>query len=376
MNAATPPTTATLPAAPVERSPGAKRALKILGFLFVTDLGRFILKRLAFIIPQLLVVVIGTFFLLRWLPVDPTSRVVGFVATDEARAQARATLGIDVSQGTQLWRYLKALILHFDFGTSWNTQDHVWNEIIQRFPVTIQLTVLAFILSLLIAIPVGRAAAAKPGKLPDKITLGYSLFAGAQPDFWWGLMFVYVFFFLLKWFPAPLGQLSPEISSPDVHTNFTLIDALVAGDWNAFGDNIWHYGLPVITLAFVLTGPIIKMTRQSVLSVVNSDYILYAKAAGYEAKTIRWYMLRNSLSPVITLSGILFGFMLGGAVLIETVFSLDGLGVYALARTLATDFPAIQGAVVVMTTFSLLIYLMMDIVYAVLDPRVRYGGTR
>lgn len=374
MSAATTP--AEIPTPPRQRSAAQLRILKILGFLFITDLGRFILKRLAFIIPQLLIVVIGTFFLLRWLPVDPTSRIVGFVATDAARAQARVTLGIDVSQGTQLWRYLKALILHFDFGVSWNTQDHVWNEIVQRFPVTIQLTVMAFIVSLLIAIPVGRAAAAKPGKLPDKVTLGYSLFAGAQPDFWWGLMFVYIFFFLLKWFPAPLGQLSPEISPPPVHTNFTLIDALIAGDWNAFGDNMWHYCLPVFTLAFVLTGPIIKMTRQSVLAVVNSDYILYAKAAGYPAKTIRWYMLRNSLSPVITLSGILFGFMLGGAVLIETVFSLDGLGVYALARTLATDFPAIQGSVVVMTTFSLLIYLIMDIVYAVLDPRVRYGGTR
>ena len=374
MEAASPPASALPPTQ--ARSAASIRILKVLGFLFVTDLGRFILKRLAFLIPQLLIVVIGTFFLLRWLPVDPTSRVVGFVATDAARAQARATLGIDVSQGTQLWRFLKGLFLHFDFGTSWNTQDAVWNEIAQRFPVTIQLTVMAFILSLLIAIPVGRAAAAKPGKLPDKLTLGYSLFAGAQPDFWWGLMFVYVFFFLLKWFPAPLGQLSPEVSPPPVHTRFTLLDALIAGNWNALGNNLWHYGLPVITLAFVLTGPLIKMTRQSVLSVVNSDYILYAQAAGYEAKTIRWYMLRNSLSPVITLSGILFGFMLGGAVLIETVFSLDGLGVYALARTLATDFPAIQGAVVVMTAFSLLIYLLMDIVYAVLDPRVRYGGTR
>lgn len=374
MSAANPPVSAPTPSK--ERNLASNPAIKVLGFLFVTDLGRFILKRLAFIIPQLLIVVIGTFFLLRWLPVDPTSRVVGFVATDEARAQARATLGIDVSQGEQLWRYLKGLILHFDFGVSWNTQDNVWNEIAQRFPVTIQLTVLAFIVSLLIAIPVGRAAAAKPGKLPDKLTLGYSLFAGAQPDFWWGLMFVYVFFFLLGWFPAPLGQLSPEISPPDVHTRFTLIDALIAGHWEAFADNLHHYGLPVITLAFVLTGPIIKMTRQSVLAVVNSDYILYARAAGYPAKTIRWYMLRNSLSPVITLSGILFGFMLGGAVLIETVFSLDGLGVYSLQRTLATDFPAIQGAVIVMTAFSLLIYLLMDIVYAVLDPRVRYGGTR
>lgn len=374
MSAATPAATTPTPSA--GRSPAVKWAIKILGFLFVTDLGRFILKRIAFLIPQLLIVLVGTFFLLRWLPVDPTSRIVGFVATDEARAQARATLGIDVSQGTQLWNYLSALLGHFDFGVSWNTQDHVWNEIAQRFPVTIQLTVLAFLVSLLIAIPVGRAAAARPGKLPDKITLGYSLFAGAQPDFWWGLMFVFIFFFQLGWFPAPLGQLSPEISPPDVHTRFTLIDALIAGNWNAFADNLHHYGLPVITLAFVLTGPIIKMTRQSVLAVVNSDYILYSKAAGFPAKTVRWYMLRNSLSPVITLSGILFGFMLGGAVLIETVFSLDGLGVYSLQRTLATDFPAIQGAVVVMTAFSLLIYLLMDIVYAVLDPRVRYGGTR
>lgn len=374
MEAATPPAVTPKPAR--KQGLAQTRAIEILGFLFVTDLGRFILKRLAFIIPQLLIVVIGTFFLLRWLPVDPTSRVVGFVATDEARAQARATLGIDVSQGEQLGRFLKALILHFDFGISWNTQDEVWNEIIQRFPVTIQLTVLAFFLSLVIAIPIGRAAASKPGRLPDKLTLGYSLFAGAQPDFWWGLMFVFIFFFQLKWFPAPLGQLSPEVSPPEVVTHFTLLDALIAGNWKAFWDNLWHYCLPVFTLTFVLTGPIIKMTRQSVLAVVNSDYILYAKAAGYEAKTIRWYMLRNSLSPVITLSGILFGFMLGGAVLIETVFSLDGLGVYALARTLATDFPAIQGAVVVMTAFSLFIYLLMDIVYAVLDPRVRYGGTR
>lgn len=374
MTAATP--TASAPAPTQGRSPAAKWALKIVGFLFVTDIGRFILKRIIFLIPQLMIVLVGTFFLLRWLPVDPTSRIVGMVATDEARAQARVSLGIDVSQGTQLWRYLRALIGHFDFGTSWFTQDTVWSEIIQRFPITIQLTIMAFLVSLLIAIPVGRAAAARPGKLPDKLTLGYSLFAGAQPDFWWGLMFVYIFFFLLKWFPAPLGVFAPEVSQPDVHTHFTIIDSIIGGHWNALGDNLWHYCLPVFTLAFVLTGPIIKMTRQSVLAVVNSDYILYAKAAGFPAKTIKWYMLRNSLSPVITLSGILFGFMLGGAVLIETVFSLDGLGKYALERTLNTDFPAIQGTVVVMTAFSLAIYLLMDIVYAVLDPRVRYGGTR
>ena len=132
-----------------------------------------------------------------------------------------------------------------------------------------------------------------------------------------------------------------------------------------------NLALPVLTLAFVLTGPLIKMTRQGVVNVVNSDYILYAHAAGLPRKTITRHLLRNSLAPVITLAGILFGFMLGGAVLIENVFTLDGLGLYGLNRMLQVDFPAVQGAVVVMTAFALLVYLLMDIIYAAMDPRIR-----
>jgi ABC-type dipeptide/oligopeptide/nickel transport system permease component len=336
----------------------------------------FILKRLAFIIPQLLLVIVGTFLLLRILPVDPTSKVVGFLATDAARRQARIQLGINTSVGDQLATFLDRLFLHGDLGVSWNTGSNVWSEIAQRFPVTIQLIVMAFFLALLIAIPLGRAAAARPGKRVDKATVTYGLFAGSQPDFWWGMMFIYLIFFLAHVAPAPLGLLSPEVSPPQAHTNFILIDSLIDGNFNAFRNALWHFFLPVCTLSFILSGPLIKMTRQSVLSVVNADYILYAQAAGLPKETVRWYMLRNALAPVVTLSGILFGFMLGGAVLIETVFSLDGLGVYALGRTFGTDFPAIQGAVMVMTAFSLFIYLLMDVVYAVLDPRVRYGATR
>jgi ABC-type dipeptide/oligopeptide/nickel transport system permease component len=186
-------------------------------------------------------------------------------------------------------------------------------------------------------------------------------------------MFIFLLYFHAGLFPAPLGLVAPEILPPEPTTHFILIDTLVAGDFEAFKSAIWHLGLPVLTLAFILTGPIIKMTRQSVLSVVHSDYILYAKACGLPGKTVRWYLMRNSLSPIVTLTGILFGYMLGGAVLIETIFSLDGLGFYALQRTLATDFPAVQAAVVLMTAFSLLIYLLMDVLHAVLDPRVRYA---
>lgn len=334
----------------------------------------FVLKRMAFILPQLFLVAAAVFLLLRALPIDPVSKVVGLVSTPEARQLAKEDLGLDVSIGTQLGRFMKDLVSVGSenvFGVSWSTKEYVRDEIVQKFPVTIQLIVLAFVLAVAIAIPVGRMAASRPGGRTDKTVLGYSLFAGAQPDFWWGLMFIFIFYSQAKWFPSPTGLYSPSVEVPPDTTKFILLDSLVYGKWETFVDVLKHLALPVITLTFILTGPLVKMTRTSVLNVVNSDYILYAKAAGLPAKTVKRYMLRNSLAPVITLGGILFGFMLGGAVLIETVFTLDGAGRYALLRMLDIDFPAVQGAVVVMTAFSLLIYLLMDIIYAALDPRVR-----
>jgi ABC-type dipeptide/oligopeptide/nickel transport system permease component len=333
----------------------------------------FVLKRLAFILPQLLLVAVAVFLLLRVLPIDPVSKVVGLVSTDEAREIARADLGLDVTVATQLGRFLEGLV-QGDLGTSWSTKDPVAEEIGMRFPVTIQLIVLAFILALVLAIPIGRIAASRPGGKTDNTVLGYSLFAGAQPDFWWGLLFIFIFFFKFGWFPAPIGLYSAGLDLPPSTTNFLLIDSAIHGYWNVFVDTLKHLALPVITLGFVLTGPLIKMTRQGVVNVVNADYMLYAKAAGLPKKQMKRYLMRNSLAPVITLAGILFGFMLGGAVLIENVFTLDGLGLYALRRMLDVDFPAVQGAVVVMTAFALLIYLLMDIIYAAMDPRIRLSG--
>lgn len=333
---------------------------------------RFIFRRLAFLVPQLVVVIVGVFVLLRILPADPAAKLAGLVSTPEARQQAERALGIDTSVMDQLGTYLGGLA-RGDLAVSWNSQSPVWEEIRDRFPVTIQLIVMAFALALAVAIPIGRAAAARPGGRADKATLGYSLFAGAQPDFWWGLLFVFLFTVELSIFPVPTGLLAADIAPPEPVTHFIIVDAVLGGRVDALGSVLTHYALPVITLAFVLTGPLIKMTRQSVLQVAGSDYVLYARAAGLPARSVRWLMLRNALAPVLTLTGILFGFMLGGAVLIEYVFSLEGLGRYALSSTLNLDYPAVQGSVIVMTAFALLIYLAVDVLYAILDPRVRYG---
>jgi ABC-type dipeptide/oligopeptide/nickel transport system permease component len=335
-------------------------------------MAKFIAKRLVFLVAQLIIVIIGVFLLLRVLPADPASRLAGIVAGPAAVEQAKHALGIDVSVWTQLGRYLSHLV-HGSLATSWDTSDSVTSEIASHFPITIQLIVMAFALATAIAIPIGRAAAARPNGRVDRATLIYSLFAGAQPDFWWGLLLIFLFAIKIKWFPVPTGLLSPDVAPPPTTTHFLLLDALIHGDFSAFVNCLWHYALPVITLAFVLTGPLVKMTRQSVLAVANSDYLLYAQASGLPRKAIRQMMLRNALAPVLTLTGILFGFMLGGAVLIEYVFSLNGLGLYALNATLDLDFPAVQGAVIVMTAFALLVYLAIDVVHAVIDPRVRLG---
>lgn len=335
----------------------------------------YVMRRLVLIVPQTLAVGIGVFLLLRVLPVDPVSKFVGLYASKEAYALAQRKLGLDAPIPSQLGTYLSGLASG-NLGVSWTTQVPIASEIAVRFPVTIQLTTLTFLVAIGIAVPVGLTVAARPGGRMDKVVTTYSLFAGSQPEFWWGLMFIFVLYFKLRWFPAPLGLTS--IGTPAVHpmTNFILIDSLLGGKIETFWDALHHLGLPVITLAFVLTGPIMKMVRQTAAEVLSSDWVVCSRACGLRHNVIQRQVLRVSVAPALTLCGILFGYMLGGAVIIEYIFSLDGLGLYALTRTLASDFPAIQGAVLVMTTFALVVYVSMDLLHALLDPRIRYQSGR
>jgi ABC-type dipeptide/oligopeptide/nickel transport system permease component len=338
---------------------------------------RFVLHRVATGLVQMFGLALAVFFLVRLLPADPVARLVGLNASPEAYAKAQASLGLDKPLFQQLLEYLGLGegrgILQGDFGVSWLTSSTVMEEIGRSLPVTLELLTYSFLITLLIAVPIGMASAAKPGKVVDKIVFAYGLFGGSQPEFWWGLLFVLIFYGTLGVAPAPLGMIDPMLSSPPRVTGFWTLDAIIAGDVKAFLSIAHHLMLPVLTMIFILSGPVIKMVRQNMLRANSSDYVVYGRAAGLRQKTLNSYAMRAAVAPTITLVGILYGVMLGGAVLVESVFSLGGIGQYAVRSVLAFDYPSVQGIVLVITGISLIIYLILDILYAVIDPRVVYS---
>lgn len=339
---------------------------------------RYISRRLLIGLIQLLGLTIAVFFIIRLLPADPVSRLVGMNASEQAYAQAQAQLGLDKPVLEQLALYLGLMpgtqpgLLQGSLGISWVTNSRITAEIATYLPVTLELITLAFLLAFVVAVPVGMLSALSPGGRADKGVFVYSLFAGSQPEFWWGLLFVYVFFFQLGVAPAPLGRLSPMTSPPEWVTGFILIDTLVAGQPAKFVEALHHLMMPVFTLAFILSGPIIKMVRQNMVRALQSDFVLYANCVGLPKKRVARYALRAAMAPSMTLIGILYGFMLSGAVLVESVFSLGGIGQYAIRSVLAFDYPAIQGVVLVITAISLLVYLALDLIHAAIDPRIAY----
>lgn len=335
----------------------------------------FVGRRLAVAVLQLVGLVLVVFFTIRLLPADPVARLVGMNATREAYLSSQRALGLDRSVLEQLGAYFGVLpgtrgVLQLDFGRSWVSGAPVMREIRDVLPITLELITISFVIAFLVAVPLGMLCALRPGGAADKAAFGYSLFAGSQPEFWWGLLFIYVFFAHLGWAPPPLGRLDPLSTPPPAVTGFITVDTLLAGDLAAFRDGLHHLMLPVLTKVFVLSGPIIKMVRQNMVRVLAGDFVLYARASGLPPTRIAAYALKNALAPALTLLGVLYGYILGSAVLIETVFSLGGIGQYAVRAVLAFDYPAIQAVVLVIAAISLLVYLLLDVVHHGIDPRL------
>jgi peptide/nickel transport system permease protein len=247
----------------------------------------------------------------------------------------------------------------------------VLQDIEQRAPATLELVTLSMLIVTLVGIPLGIVTALRPRGLASRGTFLYGMVSGALPDFWFGLMFIFIFFFKLRWLPAPLGQ-TGFLPGPPRRTGVDVIDSLLAGDVNLFGHVVAALVLPILTLVLTNMGNVVKIMRSSIEEVTQGDFVQFARASGLPQRVVLRYQLRNALPPVITVVAFTFGLLLGGTVLVETVFSWGGMGSYAVQAVKGGDYAALTGFVMFVAVFMALVYLVLDLVYAWLDPRVQY----
>jgi peptide/nickel transport system permease protein len=326
------------------------------------------------VIPNLIGVVIVTFLLTRALPGDPAAYFAGPAADKQAVEQIRVKLGLDKPLIVQFGRYVLDLA-HGDLGNSLSTGQPVVKEIRNRLPASAELTLFGLILSMAIAIPLGILGAVKQGTWIDHTCRVVATAGVSLPVFFTGLLLAYVFYYLLGWSPSPLGRLDAFATPPPQITGFYLIDSLVTGKFETFRAALAQILLPGITLAIFSLAPITRMTRASMLAVLASDFVRTARASGLDTKTvIITYAFRNAMLPVITTLGMVFSFLLGANVLVEKVFAWPGIGSYAVEALITSDFAPVQGFVLTMAILYVALNLLIDILYGVIDPRVRLEG--
>lgn len=343
------------------------------------ELTKYALKRILLVIPQMVLISVATFVLIRMLPGDPARLQLGPMASDEGVAALREKLRLDESIPSQYMAYLERLF-QGDLGRSWVSSTNVSEDLLERIPATLELIAFGMLLVALFLVPLGIVTAVRGGgpitRFLKKISFGYGLLAGALPDFWLGLLFIFIFFTTLGVLPGPEGRLAIGETPPDQVTGFYTIDSLLAGDISLFFSSLEHLFLPALTLAFVYGAVIFKMTRSSMEAALRSNYISYSEGFGLSHRKILWYAFRNAAPPVVVMVGVVTGFLLGGAVLIETVFNLSGVGQYAVQSITSADYAPIQAFVLLAAVFTMLAYLIVDLVYFAVDPRVRAKGTK
>jgi ABC-type dipeptide/oligopeptide/nickel transport system permease component len=331
-------------------------------------------KRFLTVVPTLIGVVIVTFLLTRVLPGDPAVYFAGPAATPQSIADIRKGLGLDRPLPEQFAHYVNDLA-HGNFGNSLSTGRPVATEITSRLPASAELTLLGLILSLAIAVPLGILAAVKQGSWIDHTCRIVATAGVSLPVFFTGLLLVYVFYYQLGWSPAPIGRLDAFATAPPNITGFYLIDSLVTGNFETFRAALSQLILPAGTLAVFSLAPIARMTRASMLAVLASEFVRTARASGLNNRTvIITYAFRNAMLPVVTTLGMVFSFLLGANVLVEKVFAWPGIGSYAVEALLQSDFAPVQGFVLAMAVLYVILNLLIDILYGVIDPRVRLEG--
>jgi peptide/nickel transport system permease protein len=332
---------------------------------------KFVVRRLLLLVPILIGVSLLVFGWIRALPGSPAEALLGEHATPQAVAQIRHQLGLDQPIYIQYWHYLETL-LHGNLGTSITTQRTITFELGQRFPATVELAVSAMIFAILVGIPIGFFAAKKYGSIFDQLSLVGSLIGISIPIFFLGLILKYIFAVRLGWLPS-IGREDVLATRPHP-TNFYLLDAIIEGDPGAFWDTLKHLILPGIALGSIPLAIVARITRAAVLDVQNEDYVRTARAKGLHPAVVdSRHVMRNALLPVSTIIGLQTGLLLSGAVLTETIFAWPGIGSWLKEAIFNRDYPVLQGGVLFVAVVFVLVNLLVDISYAIINPRIRYS---
>jgi dipeptide transport system permease protein len=334
---------------------------------------RFLLKRLALTVPTFVALMFVTFLMLRLVPGDPVEVRLGeHGITPERHAKLIHEMGLDQPIWKQFLDYMWGL-LHGDFGISTITRNPVLHEFAQLFPATIELSLCAMIFAIAVGVPAGVIAAAKRGGIYDQTLMGIALTGYSMPIFWWGLILILVMSNWLHLTPVS-GRINLiKYYYPQV-TGFLLIDSLLSGKKGAFADAVQHLILPTIVLGTVPLAIIARMTRSSMLEVLEEDYVRTARAKGLPIyRVVGIHALRNALIPVVTVIGLSVGTLLAGAVLTETIFSWPGVGKWLIESIGRRDYPALQGGIMLISSIVILVNLIVDLLYGLINPRIRYG---
>jgi peptide/nickel transport system permease protein len=319
------------------------------------------------------------FFISHMVPGDATLALVGPDASPEIIAQMQSRFGLDKPLYVQYALYIKNLVIHQDFGFSILNQRPVADDIRRYFPATFEIVTIAIVLATALAVPLGVISAVKKDQWEDHLSRLVAIAGISLPVFWLGLLLQIVFAYYLHWTPLHgIVSMGVTLKNPvESVTGFLFIDTLITGNWPVFFDHLHHLILPVITLAYPSIALIARMTRSSMLEVMNLEYISAAIANGVPRRRVIWrHALPNAIIPTLTIIGMAYSYLLGGTVLVETIFDWPGLGLYAVNGIFNVDYPSIVGVTLVYGFFRVFINLLVDLSYFFIDPRITFetGG--
>jgi peptide/nickel transport system permease protein len=333
-------------------------------------MGTYLLRRLVGTIPVMVLISLLVFLLIQAAPGDPTLMLLGEDSTAEDIAQARERWGLDQPIYVQYVKFFMSAA-QGNLGRSFKYDEPVLDVIVSRIPATLELAAASVIIAVIFAIPLGVWAAAKPNSWVDNTGTTFGLFGISMPSFWFGIMLILLFAGILNILPSA-GRDTYGIAGPRI-TGFYMLDSAIQGNWAGVRDGAEHVFLPALALGSNMLGILMRVTRSSVLEVMHEDYVTTARAKGLEERKVLWrHVVRNALIPVITVVGLELGTLLSGSIIVETVFSWPGSGSLLIIALNARDHLLVTGVVLVYTAAFVAINFLIDVLYAVIDPRIRY----